>query len=139
MATITVYTFRDSDGNEDSYETQDPREAQEYGRRNEYEVIANEYEWSDSGTAWDFRPDVYKIEIITPGGTATTANTWEDKEMAEVYADRAWNLATVENARLLLGDLDGDLDQYATVIGVKLVSYRPDGRRVGTETEWGAL
>jgi len=53
--TITVYTFEDANG-EDSFSTQDAREAKEYGARYGYRVLANEYEWADSDVAWDFTP-----------------------------------------------------------------------------------
>jgi hypothetical protein len=54
MAEITVYTFEDAEGSEDTYQTQDPREAQDRGRRYGMRVIGNTYEWTDSDTAWDF-------------------------------------------------------------------------------------
>lgn len=67
MATITVYTFEDAQGAEDSYTTQNPREAQERGRKYGLRVIANEYEFADSETAWDFRPG---LECPECGGSS---------------------------------------------------------------------
>lgn len=55
MATVTLYSFEDSEGREDTYTTFDASEAKDRGRRYGLLVTANEYEWSDSETAWDFR------------------------------------------------------------------------------------
>lgn len=138
MNTITVYSFEDSDGSKDSFSTQDRDEAKDYGRRTGARVIANEFVWDDSETAWDFRPDVYKIELYMLDEMLTTVNTWEDRDEAEQFAEHAWVKATVDNARLTLGELSGDNpDVLQTITGVKLVSYSQDGQRHNVETEWG--
>ena len=54
---LFVYTFEEADGTESTWSTQDPREAQDHGRKHGLAVIANEYEWADSEIAWDFRPE----------------------------------------------------------------------------------
>lgn len=54
MAEITVYTFEDADGAEDTYTTQDPTEARERGQRYGLRVLANVYEWTEAPVAWDF-------------------------------------------------------------------------------------
>lgn len=56
MSTVTVYTFEDADGTEDTYTTQSAIEAKDRGQRERMRVIANEYEWTDSEMAWDFTP-----------------------------------------------------------------------------------
>lgn len=56
MDTITVFTFEDERGVEDSFSTQNPIEARDRGRMYRKKVIAHEYEWSDSELAWDFTP-----------------------------------------------------------------------------------
>ena len=55
---VTVYTFEDAEGVEQEYHTFDAREAEQVGRLGHYQVIANEYEFSDSYPVpeWDFRP-----------------------------------------------------------------------------------
>ena len=57
MSTLTLYTFEDADGSEQTYSTTNTYEAREAAERNGWLAIANEYEWSDSEPAWDFRPD----------------------------------------------------------------------------------
>lgn len=56
MATISVYTFEDADGNEDLFNTDDAEAAKAYAMQNNLRVIDNEYEWSYSTpvTEWDF-------------------------------------------------------------------------------------
>lgn len=51
---VTVYTFEDCNGVEDSFTTQNAREAEERGRQYSMRVMANEYEFSGSEVAWDF-------------------------------------------------------------------------------------
>ncbi len=65
MATVTLYTFEDENGTEDSFSTFDGREARDRGQQYGMCVIANEYEWSDSEVAWDFAGRVF-----VQGGTA---------------------------------------------------------------------
>jgi hypothetical protein len=54
MSIITVYTFEDSEGGEDTFTTQKAIEAKDRGQRYGMRVIANDYEWTDSEVAWDF-------------------------------------------------------------------------------------
>ena len=51
---ITVYTFEDASGVEQTYTTTNAAEAREHGQRYSLRVIANEHEFSDSEVAWDF-------------------------------------------------------------------------------------
>lgn len=51
---VTVYTFEDADGTEDSYTTTNAHEAQARGATYGLRVIAHQYEWADSEVAWDF-------------------------------------------------------------------------------------
>ena len=54
MSTVTLYTFENDNGSEDTYTTFNPRDAEDRGRRCSMRVIANEYEYSDHEIAWDF-------------------------------------------------------------------------------------
>jgi len=55
MATVTLYTFEDRDGDEGStFSTFSATEAKDHGERYALRVIANEYEYSDREVAWDF-------------------------------------------------------------------------------------
>ncbi len=59
MSTITVYTFDDgNDGGEDCYQTQNPREAEEYALRYGKRCWANEYEYTDREVAWNYSQEV---------------------------------------------------------------------------------
>lgn len=66
MATISVYTFEDADGNEQEYSTQNSIEAKEYASKYNLRVVDNEYEWSDSSLVaeWDFteKPEALAAE-----------------------------------------------------------------------------
>ena len=53
-APITLYTFEDENGTEDSYSTQDIADAREYAQRYDRALIANEYEWTDSELIEDY-------------------------------------------------------------------------------------
>jgi len=56
---VTVYTFEDGDGIEQTFKTFDAIEAQETARQNRWRVIANEFEFSESYPIpeWDFTPN----------------------------------------------------------------------------------
>lgn len=56
MSTLTVYTFEDAAGCEDTFSTQDPRVAKERGQKYGLRVLANEYEWTEivPVEGWDF-------------------------------------------------------------------------------------
>ncbi len=56
MATVTLYAFEDRYGAEQTWTTFNAREAEEHARNHGFLCIAHEYEWSDSESAWDFRP-----------------------------------------------------------------------------------
>lgn len=56
MATVTLYTFEDENGCEQTYTTFSPRDAEETAKGNGWLCIANEYEYSDREVAWDYRP-----------------------------------------------------------------------------------
>jgi hypothetical protein len=53
---VTVYTFEDADGAEQSFHTYQASEAEETARKNGWRVIANEYEYAVSAPVpeWDF-------------------------------------------------------------------------------------
>lgn len=52
---VYVYSFRDSNGDEDgSYTTQDYEEAKKYAVRTKQMVICNEFEFADSYMVDDF-------------------------------------------------------------------------------------
>lgn len=137
MSTITVYSFQDAEGNDLTYETQDPREAEEFGRKNHALVEANEYEWADATTSWDFRPNVYKVEVYV-GDEVLTSGEFDDQAEAELHAT-----ATFERPRI--GDVlrywnvwqyAGDFQASDDVTSVKVGQYARDGRRVSTVVEW---
>lgn len=54
MGPITVYTFENEQGVEQTFTTQNPIEAREHGKLYGFKVIANEFEFADSDLAWDF-------------------------------------------------------------------------------------
>jgi hypothetical protein len=54
MAELTLYSFEDAEGNEDTYTTMDPNEAREFARENRLKMIAQTYEYSDSVVVEDF-------------------------------------------------------------------------------------
>lgn len=67
--TVTVYTFEDADGQSaDDYSTQDYQEAHAYAQKNQYMLIGNEYEWSDSELVEDFTPTKKGWFIYEKGG-----------------------------------------------------------------------
>jgi hypothetical protein len=55
---VTLYTFEDGDGIEQTFTTFIAVEAQETARQNRWRVIAVEFEYSDSHPVpeWDFTP-----------------------------------------------------------------------------------
>lgn len=67
MATITLYTFEDADGTEDTFTTYDATVARERGEKYDMKVIANEYEWSDSEVVWDFTSNATETTETTEG------------------------------------------------------------------------
>lgn len=52
---ITVYTFMNADGADDTFTTQDPALAHERGQRYGLLVVANDFEWVDSEAVADYR------------------------------------------------------------------------------------
>ena len=54
---ITVFTFQNGAGDEDTFTTQNVAEANEYARENKRAMIANTYEFDDSEMVEDFRGD----------------------------------------------------------------------------------
>ena len=53
---VTLYTFEDGHGVEDTFTTFDAREAKDRGERDQMRVVANTYTFTNSETAWDFTP-----------------------------------------------------------------------------------
>lgn len=51
---VTLYTFEDSEGGEDTYSTFRASEAEDYAKKYHMRIIANEYEWSDSEVVADY-------------------------------------------------------------------------------------
>lgn len=47
MKELTVYTFDNSDGDADSFETMNFEEAKEYAQENNLKIIENTYEWQE--------------------------------------------------------------------------------------------
>lgn len=54
---MTVYTFEDTNGIEQTFTTLDPNEADRYAAQYDFMAVANEYEWSDSEIFKDYRPE----------------------------------------------------------------------------------
>lgn len=55
MASVTLYSFEDADGNEfGTFTTFDVTVAREYARTNRMRLIAQEYEYTDSELVEDF-------------------------------------------------------------------------------------
>lgn len=65
--TLTVYTFEDSDGHEQSFETMDAAEARKHAQENKLLMIGNEYEWQEAVPLEDYRPK--KVVDPLPDGT----------------------------------------------------------------------
>lgn len=51
---LTLYTFERPGGEEFTYTTTDPTEAERFGRARNARVIENRYEFNDSEMVWDF-------------------------------------------------------------------------------------
>lgn len=45
---LSVYGFRDSEGADVSWTTTNLREAEEYARRNKYDMVEHVYEWTET-------------------------------------------------------------------------------------------
>jgi len=53
MATVSLYTFQDREGCEQTFTTFSAREAKEVAEKNNWLCFDNEYEYSDRNVAWD--------------------------------------------------------------------------------------
>ena len=58
MSTISLYTFEDASGSEQTFTTFNAAEAKETAERNGWKCYDNEYEYSDRNPAWDFTDSI---------------------------------------------------------------------------------
>lgn len=86
MGTVTLYTFDDGEGQEDTFTTFNPKEAEDRARSQNLRCFANEYEYSDRDVAWDFSgknrgyvcfavcEQGYKVQVWEPEGGGPGSN-----------------------------------------------------------------
>lgn len=55
MSTVTVYTFKDRNDSEQSFSTMDLAKARAHAAEHKFQLIANDYEWTESEPLDDFR------------------------------------------------------------------------------------
>lgn len=134
MSSITVYTFEYENGTEDTYQTQDPIEAEERGRAYEMRVISNEYTWNDSDTAWDFRPVLYRVEVYTTNHElAILSRYYDNSDAARDDAEEAANWTDTTVGALNTSWFKGKLisREDAPVVSAKVVRHLLNGNRLG--------
>ena len=89
MSTITVYTLESWSGEErDGYQTQNYQKAKRDAAALHLRVIANEYEFDDSGLIDDFTPEASRLAKLENAREAGELDAEETAELAGLESSR---------------------------------------------------